>query len=82
MGEGEGGMIWENSTEIYTLPYAKQTANGNLMYDTGTQSWCSVTTWRDEVGKEVGGCLKGRGQMYTYDWFMLMYGKIHHNIVK
>ena len=23
----------------------------------------------------------GRGHMYTYDWFMLMYGRNHHNIV-
>ena len=21
----------------------------------GTQSWCSGTTWRDEVGREMGG---------------------------
>ena len=31
--EGEGGMIWENSIETYTLPYVKQIANGNLLYD-------------------------------------------------
>ena len=23
VGEGEGGMIWENNTETNTLPYAK-----------------------------------------------------------
>ena len=23
VGEGEGGMIWEKSTEVYTLPYVK-----------------------------------------------------------
>jgi len=23
VGEGEGGMIWENSIEIYMLPYVK-----------------------------------------------------------
>ena len=23
VGEGEGGMIWENSTETSTLPYVK-----------------------------------------------------------
>ena len=23
VGKGEGGMIWENSIEIYILPYAK-----------------------------------------------------------
>ena len=23
VGQGKGGMIWENSTETYTLPYMK-----------------------------------------------------------
>ena len=23
VGEGEGGMIWENSTETYVLPYVR-----------------------------------------------------------
>ena len=27
-GEGEGGMNWEASTEIYTLPHVKQIAHG------------------------------------------------------
>ena len=31
--EGEGGMLWENSIETYTLPYVKQIAIGNLMCD-------------------------------------------------
>ena len=32
---GEGGMIWENSIETYTLPYVKQIASGSLLYDAG-----------------------------------------------
>ena len=43
VGEGEGGMIWENNTEMYTLPYVKQTASESLMSQ-GSQSQCSVTT--------------------------------------
>ena len=31
--EGEGEMNGENSMEAYTLPYVKQIANGNLLYD-------------------------------------------------
>ena len=42
----------------------------------------SVTTWRDEVGREVGGTFRSEGTMYTYGQFMMMYGKNHHNIVK
>ena len=31
----EGGTNGESSIEIYTLPYVKQIANGNLLFDTG-----------------------------------------------
>ena len=31
-------MIEENSIETYTLPYVKQTANGNLLYDAGSSN--------------------------------------------
>ena len=34
------------------------------------------------VGREVEGLFRMRGDMYTYDQFMLMYGKNLHNIVK
>ena len=33
--KGEGRMIWESSTETYTLPYVKPLAGGNLLYDAG-----------------------------------------------
>ena len=33
--EGQGEMI---SMEAYTLPYVKQTANGNLLYDSGNSN--------------------------------------------
>ena len=35
VGEGEGGMIWENSFETRILPYVKQTASPGSMYETG-----------------------------------------------
>lgn len=47
----------------------------------GTQSWCSVTSWRDRVGKEVGGGFRWKGHMYNCGQFILMYGKYHHDIV-
>ena len=38
------------------------------------------------MGRKVGGrwegVSRGRGHMYTYDWFMLMSGRNQHNIVK
>ena len=35
VGEGEGGMIWENGTETYITSYKKQIASPGLMQDTG-----------------------------------------------
>ena len=29
-----------------------------------------------------GGAMRGRGRMYTCGWFMLMYGRGQHNIIK
>ena len=34
VGEGEGGMIWENSIETCMLPYVKQITSPGLMYET------------------------------------------------
>ena len=34
--EGEGETNWESSIGTYTLPYVKQLASGNLLYDTGS----------------------------------------------
>ena len=66
----------------HTLPYENQIANGKLLYNTGSSSWCSVITQRRGMGKEVEGSSRGRGHMYTHGRFMLMYTKNHHNIVK
>ena len=35
VGEGEGGMIWENSLETCILPYVKKMASASLMHETG-----------------------------------------------
>ena len=43
-GAGEGGMNWESSSELYILPFVKQTANGKLLINIGNSTWCSVTT--------------------------------------
>ena len=82
VGEGEGGMIWENSIETCILSYVKQIASPGSMHEAG----CSgMVHWDDPEGwdGEGGG---GEGQdgehMYTYGWFMWMYGKNHHNTVK
>ena len=35
MGEGEGGMIWENGIETCIISYMKQIASPGSMHDTG-----------------------------------------------
>ena len=55
VGEGEGGMIWENSIETCVLSYVKQIASPGLMHETGSQGWCPGMTLRHRMGREVGG---------------------------
>ena len=82
MGEGEGGMIWENSIETCILPYVKQITCPGSMHETG----CSgLVHWDDAEGWDGEGRRRGvqdGGHMYTHGWFMSMYGKNHYNIVK
>ena len=75
MGEGEGGMIWENSIETYTLSYVKQIASPGLMHDTGC---LGLVHWDDSEGWDGEGAGRGvldREHMYTHGGFMSMYGK-------
>ena len=81
VGEGEGGMIWENSIETCILPYVKQSASPGSIRETG----CSgLVHWEDPEGwdGEGGGRVQDGGHVYTHGWFMSMYGKTHNNIVK
>ena len=56
MGEGEGGMVWENSIETCVLSYVKQIASPVLMHETG----CSgLVHWDDPEGMDGEG--GGRG---------------------
>ena len=48
----------------------------------GAQGWCTGMTLRDGMGREVAGGAQDGGHMYARGWFMSMYGKNHHNIVK
>ena len=54
MGEGEGGMIWENDLEIYIISYVKRISSPGLMHDTGC---LGLVHWdeRDGMGRKVGG---------------------------
>ena len=75
MGEGEGGMICENSIETCIISYKKLIASPGLMQYTGC---LGLVHWDDPEGWYGEG--DGRGvqdgeHMYTCGRFMLMYGK-------
>ena len=50
-GEGEGGMIWQNSIETCILSDVKEIAIPGSMHETE----CSGMTQRDGMGRELGG---------------------------
>ena len=56
MGEGKGGMIWENGIEICILLYVKKITSPGSMHDTG----CSgLVHWDDPERRYREG--DGRG---------------------
>ena len=80
--EGESGMICENSIETCILSYVKQISSPGSMHET----WCSgLVQWDDSEGwdgEEGRRGLQDGEHMYTHGWFMSMYGKNYHIILK
>ena len=65
VGEGKGGMIWENVIETCKISYVKRIASPDLMHDIG----CSgLVHWDDPEGWDGEN-------MYTHGGFKSMYGK-------
>ena len=55
VGEGEGGMFQENSSETCILSRVKQITSSGWMHETSAQAWCTAKSQRDRVEREVGG---------------------------
>ena len=55
VGEGEGGMVQENSIKTCILSRVKQITSPGWMYETSAWAWCTGKTQRDQVEREVGG---------------------------
>ena len=75
MGEGEGGMIWEDGIETCKLSHVKRIASPGSMHDTG---FSGLVHWDDPEGWDGEG--DGRGvqdgeHMYTHGRFMSVCGK-------
>ena len=48
-------MFQENSIETCILSRVKQITSPGWMHETSARTWCSGRTWREQVGREVGG---------------------------
>ena len=64
VGEGEGGMIWENGIETCIISYKKRITNPSSMQDTGClglvhwddpEGWYGKGRW--EGGSGLGTCV-------------------------
>jgi len=88
VGEGEGGMIWENSTETCILSYMKQIASPGLVPETGSSGlghWDGPEGWDGE-----GTCVSfnsGFLSVYAQQWdcwvvwrFYFSFLRNHHTV--
>ena len=55
LGEGEGGMFWENSVETCISSIVKQITSPGWMHETSAQAGCIGKTQKDWIEREVGG---------------------------
>ena len=55
VGEGEGGMFRDNSTETSILSRVKQITSPGWMHETSAQGWCTGKTQRNGMERESGG---------------------------
>ena len=75
MGEGEGGMIWENGIETCKISCKKRITSLGSMQDTGCLGlvhWDDPEGWYEEEG---GRGVQDWEHVYTCGRFMLLSGK-------
>jgi len=77
VGEGEGGMIWQNGIETCIISYKKLITSPGSMQDTGCLvlvHWDDSEGWYGEGGRRR---VQDGEHVYTHGRFMLTYGKIN-----
>ena len=73
MGEGEGGMMWENGIETCIISYMERVTSPGLMHDTGC---LGLVQWDDPEGM-----VRGRRREEGSGWGTLVYlWRIHVDI--
>ena len=82
VGEGEGGMVWENGIETCQLSHVKGIASSGSMHDTG----CSgLVHWDYLRGMGWGRRWEGGSGWGTYVhllWIHVNVWQNHYNLVK
>ena len=73
MGEGKGGMIWENGIE--TCINVKRIASPGSMHDTGCLGLVQGDDLEGWDGEGGGRGFQCGEHMYTHGGFMSLYGK-------
>ena len=74
MGEGKGGMIWENGIETFII-YMKRITSPRSMHDTGCLGLVHSDDPEGWYGEGGGRGVQDGEHVYTCGGFMLMYGK-------
>ena len=64
--EGEGEIYGESNMEIYTLPYVKQIASGNFLYDVGSSNLMLCDNLKGWDGVRGGREFQDGGDIYIY----------------
>ena len=75
MGEGQGGMIWENGIEICILLFVKWIASPGSMHETGHSGLVHLYNPEKWDGEGDGKGVQDGEHMYTHGRSMSMYGK-------
>ena len=74
VGEGEGGMIWENGIETCILSYVKEMTSASLMNEARYSKlvhWDDPEGWYGEGGRRV----QDGEHMYTCGGFISIFDK-------
>ena len=75
VGEGKGGIIWENGIETCILSYMKEITSPGLMHDTGHSGLVHRDDPEGWDGKGGGRGVQDGEHMYTCGGVISMYGK-------
>jgi len=75
VGEGEGGMIWENGIETCIISYMKKVASPGSMLNTGCLGLVHLDDPEGRYGKGEGRRVQDGEHVYTCSGYILIYGK-------